>query len=562
MAFYPPNNSGGISSVEHDDTLIGDGTIGDPLGLAPLNVDGTTIIGDGIDNPLMAITNQSGKNLISGGISWSGTGYLFDVSALSYTFDGIFYTSGPDQVTMATADPTNNRFDVVVVDIDGLITVITGTASANPEFPTVPDDQLAVGYVFVEAASTSPTILTDNIYLDNAEWVTSTYTTGTGSIGTIDFNSTDAPKQGTLCAKATATNQRLGMRFTRATAIDVQTFAYVQIWARLTTSVATTKTLSVRFDNSLGNPVGNTVSLFNYGMSRTITGTWQLVTIPVSAFGSITTIKGLRAIMTGGVLADTATWSLDFMLLSGGILPQGALGPIYLSPSNTLYSTGAAVGATAVADSIFFGKNAGFRAASATNSFFFGSNAGYNAISAAESLFIGSSSGYEAASALYSIFIGSSAGYQALNANNSNFLGFEAGRGASDADNSNMFGYHAGYNAPNASNCIFIGTSAGENDTVNNTTSGTSILIGEGTSTGGFSNSIAIGEGATNTAVNQFICGSSSTPINDARIIGTGGFMVPVGSTAERIAVQGMIRYNTTTSKFEGYDGAVWQDFY
>ncbi len=43
---------------------------------------------------------------------------------------------------------------------------------------------------------------------------------------------------------------------------------------------------------------------------------------------------------------------------------------------------------------------------------------------------------------------------------------------------------------------------------------------------------------------------------------GTGGIQVPVGTTGERVAVQGMIRYNTTTSKFEGYDGAVWQDFY
>jgi hypothetical protein len=42
----------------------------------------------------------------------------------------------------------------------------------------------------------------------------------------------------------------------------------------------------------------------------------------------------------------------------------------------------------------------------------------------------------------------------------------------------------------------------------------------------------------------------------------TGGIQVPVGTTGERVAVQGMIRYNTTTSKFEGYDGAVWQDFY
>lgn len=41
---------------------------------------------------------------------------------------------------------------------------------------------------------------------------------------------------------------------------------------------------------------------------------------------------------------------------------------------------------------------------------------------------------------------------------------------------------------------------------------------------------------------------------------GTGATMVAVGTTAERppVGVQGMIRFNTTTSKFEGFDGAAW----
>jgi hypothetical protein len=516
---------------------------------------------------------------------------------------------------MATADPTDNRFDAVVVDITGAITVITGTASANPEFPTIPADQLVVGYVLVEAGTTAPTILTDNIYLDNAEWTTSTYTTGTGPLGSIDFNSTNAPYQGTKCAEATGTNLRLGMKFTRGTAIDLQTFAFVQIWARLTATVATNKNLNVRFDNSLGNPVGNTVNLFNYGMSRTITGTWQLVVVPVSAFGSITNIKGIRAIMAGGLISNTATWSLDFMLLSGGILPQNLLGPIYLSPSNTLYSTGAATGATGVNDSIFFGTNAGFQATSANNSFFLGKNAGSNATFADNSIFIGENSGFGATTSANSAFIGTASGYLASGAEQSVFLGFNAGYGATSAQRSQFFGYEAGYEAAdstnasffgfqagyqattalfsnffgtqsgyeaenastsifqgyqsgyqatNAASSIFLGYRAGYVDTVDNTGGGTSILIGSNTSTGGFSNSIAIGAGATNTAANELVIGSSTAKIDTAILVGTGAFIPQVGTTAQRPAtpVAGMIRYNTTTSKHEGYDGATWNNFY
>lgn len=40
----------------------------------------------------------------------------------------------------------------------------------------------------------------------------------------------------------------------------------------------------------------------------------------------------------------------------------------------------------------------------------------------------------------------------------------------------------------------------------------------------------------------------------------TGAIQIPVGTTAQRPASpsQGMIRYNTTTNHFEGYDGSAW----
>ena len=47
---------------------------------------------------------------------------------------------------------------------------------------------------------------------------------------------------------------------------------------------------------------------------------------------------------------------------------------------------------------------------------------------------------------------------------------------------------------------------------------------------------------------------------DDVLISGTGGFQVPVGTTAEQptTSTQGMLRYNTTDSIFEGYDGSSW----
>lgn len=53
-----------------------------------------------------------------------------------------------------------------------------------------------------------------------------------------------------------------------------------------------------------------------------------------------------------------------------------------------------------------------------------------------------------------------------------------------------------------------------------------------------------------------------SSPGATLHVNGTDGIIVPVGTTGERVATQGMIRYNTTTSKFEGYTGAAWVDFH
>jgi hypothetical protein len=197
--------------------------------------------------------------------------------------------------------------------------------------------------------------------------------------------------------------------------------------------------------------------------------------------------------------------------------------------------------ATNAADSNFFGLNAGNSATDANYSNFFGSYAGNNATNAANSNFFGESAGNSATNADHSNFFGDEAGIGATDATNSNFIGNLAGSGAVNADHSNFFGYTAGQNATNAAysnflgasagfgatnarNSIFIGESAGANDTANNTgdVNDYSILIGNDTSTAGFENSIALGGYATNTASNQFMIGSTTRPINEVVIKGSG----------------------------------------
>lgn len=586
-----------------------------------VTTDGLTILGDGLNIPLYAVTNPTGKGLITGGAIWSGTGFTFDVSDLTYYIDGTNYSSTATQVTLSASDPSDDRFDVIVVDDTGTVSVVTGTPGTPPNVPELAWNEVAVTIVLVESGSTTPAINYDLVYNENlgtpTEWAAATYSLSS-PLGTVVSNSGASPFNGTVCVRASGVNNRRGVVFTRATDINIQQFSSLQFAVRLDTTVTTAQNFNVRFRNSGGTLIGNTVNVFNWGVSRTVAGTWQVVVIPLTAFGNITNVRGLIGIMQGGTVGTTYNWSMDFVKLADSIPPQQNLGPIYLSATGTLYSSGAANGATGVDSSIFFGTLAGFQATAADNSIFLGNKAGYKAAYALSSVFFGKETGYAATYSAYSVFLGEQAGYKADGAQQSNFIGYRAGYNdtfgpsfqpvrsnffgyeagfdagnasdsgffgykagqkatnaaysdffgtqagyeATNANNSFFFGYQAGYQAAGAANSIFIGYRSGYLDTVDNTVSGASVLVGNNTSTGGFKNSIAIGDSATNTAVNQFMIGSGTTPINEVVIIGTGGIQVPVGTTGERIATQGMIRYNTTTSKFEGYDGTTWQNFY
>lgn len=123
-------------------------------------------------------------------------------------------------------------------------------------------------------------------------------------------------------------------------------------------------------------------------------------------------------------------------------------------------------------------------------------------------------------------FFGYQAGNYAFSAIYSNMFGYQAGmmngsyQGNNRIDYSNFIGYKAGFLATQANNSIFIGKNAGNGyrnlgDTydgasgLKNISTASSILIGNETSTYGFSDSVAIGAGAGNSAANQLNLGNS-----------------------------------------------------
>lgn len=259
--------------------------------------------------------------LKSGGASWSGTGLVYDVTTLEYYFNGDKLTAAT-QVTLDASDPIDNRLDAIVVDEAGVVSVIKGDASASPISPSVDESHILVQYILVEAGSTQPTIAKEDIYLENAEWTTSTYTTGTAT-GSIDFDNAVSPKQGVKCISANA-DARLGARFVRATSFDPYQYTMLSMWVRFTGSnVATNKSLNVRFENGAGALVANTINLFNFGLQRNLLNVWQLVVIPITSFGTLpTSVKGLKIIMTGGTVGQARQWDIDLISLTDNSVPS------------------------------------------------------------------------------------------------------------------------------------------------------------------------------------------------------------------------------------------------
>ena len=133
------------------------------------------------------------------------------------------------------------------------------------------------------------------------------------------------------------------------------------------------------------------------------------------------------------------------------------------------------------------------------------------------------------------ILMGRAAGYFNQEGSNNTMIGFRAGSGSTEHNKSgNVFiGYQAGYNE-SGSNKLYIENSPSS-----------SPLIG-----GDFSTARV----GINTA----------TPTVTLEVSGTDAVLLAAGTTAERPStlVAGTIRFNSTTSKFEGYTGSAWVDLH
>jgi hypothetical protein len=259
------------------------------------------------------LTASTQNEVISGGkVTWLHD-YVYNVSAATYLIDGVNYSSPSTDITLSTADATDDRIDVFVLTTSNTAIAITGTPSTPAVEPAIDaNTQLQISFADVNAGSTSPTLNIDWIYQENTEW-----TTATSSPGTVNLSSTNTPYAGSKDIEGTSVANGTTISFTSATTPTMGNYQSLVFEIKSKANWSTTKKWVLRFFNgttAIGNPVNFGSS--SYGFVSTSTSQYQTITIPLSDFGSISTAT--KFVITQSNSSGTIGWFLDNVQLQGG----------------------------------------------------------------------------------------------------------------------------------------------------------------------------------------------------------------------------------------------------
>lgn len=268
--------------------------------------------------------------LVQGGeVVWI-VDYDFIVSAADYYIQGLPYSSPESPITLAAADPTDDRIDIIAVDNTGTVIAITGTPAPNPSEPDIdPGTQLKLAIVLVPAASTEPVVTNEIVYFENAGGPTEWNWTTSGS--GFNVNSLNNPKPpATRDIEGTAvSNGAYAQGDIPAASYDPNSAILLVMSIRSKATWANNRGLAVSL-RTAGVLQGNVVNINRtgtFGFDSSITGSYQQVAIPISQFGVINpqTITQVRIAAFGN---NHGFYIADIYFQEGGSIPTPTINGI------------------------------------------------------------------------------------------------------------------------------------------------------------------------------------------------------------------------------------------
>jgi hypothetical protein len=245
------------------------------------------------------------------------SGLDFAATAANFPVNGSWYTATSTTVTLAAADATFDRIDVVVANAAGTISVLTGVISgATPSEPT-PDftTQYPIKFILVQASQTTPGGFANILVFDEnlgqpSEW-DFTAQTGYAANQLVAVTSVD-PKEGTLSIEGTLTVQA-GASFSADTGVSRQSINLLSFWVKLKSSYGIKGKILITA-GSASEQTNHNVANGTYGFDATSLF-WQKINIPLSTgiFVSTTDIDTITISPSNG--GPTAGFFLDVVKL-------------------------------------------------------------------------------------------------------------------------------------------------------------------------------------------------------------------------------------------------------
>lgn len=303
------------------------------------------------------ITNLQNGCLSGCIVTWD-TLYTYIISPSTYRIGGVYYSSPADTITLAAADPTNDRIDAFVVNTSNANAVVQGTP-ANPALAPDIDvsTQLQISFAVVSHGTTSPIIDTAAIYKENlgtpTEW---TYSDNTA---TITPSSINFPYQGLVDIEGTTVAASVNFTLTAASSPTFTNYTQLNFKIRSKGSWSTGRGFAIQFLNG-STPIGNPVPFLSgsYNFISATTGVYQNVSIPLADFGNITNATAVRFLRAG--TSTIPGFYIDNIILIGGAASGGGTGIQTITASSpiTATQTGTAVNiSTSMATNKLIGRS-------------------------------------------------------------------------------------------------------------------------------------------------------------------------------------------------------------
>jgi hypothetical protein len=117
-------------------------------------------------------TGAAAPDGIITGLVLTISGLAASVTAGQWRIAGtVYHTTSTSSLTLGTADPTNNRIDLIYADNTNTVSVVTGTASPNPVKPTLPAHSIEIGFALVTPSGSSVTGAPGADYVTESDFV-------------------------------------------------------------------------------------------------------------------------------------------------------------------------------------------------------------------------------------------------------------------------------------------------------------------------------------------------------------------------------------------------------